>query len=394
MFSLFSAKKRHHKRAQKKELAGELEAAAQLYVEAELFDDAARVLLMRADAEPSADKRMVLCAQAARAGDGTEHGRQALRRKALLGYDLVKATRGVGMRQELIRTAEELERAGEWRAAAEAYVLAEDPESEIRVLRDAGAIEELEDRLTESSEKARLERGRADLVRRIRDLDTIGERREALKAGRRWLEARADEQIQFEIDRIAARLVTGRAVMLEIHGKPARYVLGSHVTIGRAQADIVVASSSVSRQHLEVIRQGDMPHVVDLDTRNGTFVAGARISAPLPIGRGIELTLGDQVPITFTPTGPPERSPVEVAVAEARFILPLGPLSVEGWQIVDAHDGDDRFVVLRTPGGTEPPHMSGFRLGQQIELAVGDRLSATRGGPVVLAVPQQLGEAR
>ena len=61
--------------------------------------------------------------------------------------------------------------------------------------------------------------------------------------------------------------------------------------------------------------------------------------------------------------------------------LDLGPLAIGVWQLVDAHDGDDRFIVLRTPEGAEPPNMGGYRLGMQIELSAGDEISVPVPGP-------------
>ena len=62
---LFSRSKREGRRAQEaheRELAGDLGAAVLLYGEAGLPDEAARVLLVRADAERSAEKRIAFCA--------------------------------------------------------------------------------------------------------------------------------------------------------------------------------------------------------------------------------------------------------------------------------------------------------------------------------------------
>jgi hypothetical protein len=389
VLGLFGGKKRKEERAKKCELVGQLDKAIGLYLEAELPDDAARVLLLKADAEVDPNKRMVLCAQAARVGESTPHGKQARKRKALLGFDLVKGARGATMRGELLRAAEELEAADEWQAAAEAYALVGDTDNEIRVLKEAGAIERLEDRLWETSEKARRERDRTQLIRRLRDLDIIAERRAALHAGRQWLARGADEQVQLEVDRIANRLLAGPSVVLDLRGSEERFVLGSEVTIGRTNADIVVASSAVSRQHLRLSRVEGQPRVTDLDTRNGTMLAGARVSGSLPIGEGLELSLAGRVPCTLTPLGTEAHAPVVADVAGARYLLPLGPLQIGHWSLVDAHDGDDRFVVLRTLDGHEPPHMAGYRLAYQIELCIGDRFAEQRDGPVILEVPPQ-----
>ena len=256
----------------------------ELFVEAESPDEAARVLLLKADAESDPNRRMVICAQAARVGDGSEHGEEAARRKAVLAYDLIRATKGAPLQGEVSRAAAELENVGEWERAAEAYALVGDTSAEIRVLKDAGAIEQLEERLRATSVEARRERDRAQLLQRIRDLDAIGERREALRNAREWLMAEHDEQIQLEIDRIEGRLIAGPVALIDLRGEPTRFAFGVEVTIGRARADIVISSSSISRQHLRLFRRDGAPHVEDLETRNGTMLAGARVRGPIAGG--------------------------------------------------------------------------------------------------------------
>jgi hypothetical protein len=388
LFDRFGGKERKEALAKKKELAGELEKATELYLEAELPGEAARLLLLRADAEADPNKRMVLCAQAARVGEGTEEGEAAQRRKALLGFDVVKASQGATMHGELVRVATELESCGAWEQAAEAYRMAGDTEAEIQVLKDAGAIEELEERLRQTSQQAKHERDRTQLLRRLRDLDRIAERRVALKSALEWLEREPDEQVELEVDRIRSKLLDGPSIELIVHGIPTRYVLGTTVTVGRAHADIVIHSSAISRQHLKLSRGKDGPVVEDLETRNGTTLAGARLSDAMPVSGGLSLELAGQVPCRIEPAYPDDPSgPVAIQIAGEHYVVPLGPLRIGGWVIVDAHHGEDRFIVLHTLEGRDPPHMGGFRLAHEIELCEGDELCEERGGEVTIAVP-------
>ncbi len=381
----FGAKRRKEGQARNKELAGDLHAAVRLFLDAELPQEAARVLLLEADAEADPKRRMMMCAQAARVGVGTPEGEEAAKRKAVLAFDLLRDAKGTPMHGEMLRIAAELEKVGEWERAVDAYVLVGDTEAEIRVLEEAGAIERLEDRLSATSIDARRDRERAQLLRRIRDLDLIGERREALRCGRQWLEQQHDEQIQLEVDRVGSRLISGPVAWLEIRAEALRFVLGAEITIGRARADIIVGSNAVSRQHLRLFRRGGEPHVEDLDTQNGTLIAGARVTRPLPVGSGLELTLAGRVPCKLTPSAVPVGLVVEIG--GERHLAPLGPLCLGDWQLVDAHDGDERFIVLRTPEIGSPPYMGGYRLGRQVELCVGDEIREQRAGEVVLAVP-------
>ena len=54
-------------------------------------------------------------------------------------------------------------------------------------------------------------------------------------------------------------------------------------SIGRtAPADIVLADSEVSRTHCRLALENGMLIVTDLNSTNGTFIDGVRISSPTP----------------------------------------------------------------------------------------------------------------
>ena len=69
---------------------------------------------------------------------------------------------------------------------------------------------------------------------------------------------------------------------------------------------------------------------------------------------------------------------LDVEVAGRCHRVPLGPLPLGGWRLADAHEGDDRFVVLETAAGSTPPFLRGLRLGPRVELCHGDALSRAR----------------
>ena len=385
---LFSSRKRRIAQARRLELAGQLEQAAELYLQAEQGDEAARVLLLRTDAEPDLGRRIVLCGQAARVGRGSEPGRTAERRKALLRYELCRSPAGSAMRGELGAIAGELEQAGEWQRAAEAYALGGDRAGELRVLEQAGAIEQLEKRLGEDGARERHERERTQLLEQLGDLDRVAERRKALRLGRGWLEREpGDEAVSLELERIRARLLSGPIVALEIEGRKERYALGAEVTIGRAEATIVVCSSAVSRQHLRLSRREGLPWIEDLATRNGTTLGGARVARALPVGAGLTLLLAGQVDCRIEPVDAQDPAgPVAVVVADGRTVAPLGPGRAGPWLLSAERDGELDLVLLRTPAGQQAPCLGALRLGPEVELAVGDELRAEREGPVVLRV--------
>ncbi|RMF39190.1 MAG: FHA domain-containing protein, partial [Chloroflexi bacterium] len=59
------------------------------------------------------------------------------------------------------------------------------------------------------------------------------------------------------------------------------------VSIGRAPGnDVVIEEPQVSRQHARLTRRGDLMVLEDLNSTNGTFVNGIRISGPHTLAHG------------------------------------------------------------------------------------------------------------
>jgi DNA-binding winged helix-turn-helix (wHTH) protein len=61
---------------------------------------------------------------------------------------------------------------------------------------------------------------------------------------------------------------------------------------------IFLDDPSVSRRHARIVISGEGALIEDLQSKNGTFVRGARIQKPSPIADGDEIQLGS-VPLTF-----------------------------------------------------------------------------------------------
>ena len=79
---------------------------------------------------------------------------------------------------------------------------------------------------------------------------------------------------------------------------------GSHV-IGRSPAcQIIIPHDSVSRRHARLSIAGSDVVVTDLNSRNGTFLNGTRLSAhrPYQIRDGDEIRLGQMVMRVFYQT--------------------------------------------------------------------------------------------
>lgn len=374
--------------ARERELAGDLGAAVSLYSEAGLADDAARVLLLRADAEPLPERRLAFCALAAETAASAELKKKARGRKALLAFDTLRGRGSAFLASEILAVARELEEAGELEPAAEAFALAGDGDGEVRALTAAGAIEKLEERFRAAEIATRSQRDLEQSLRSIADLDRTAERKAALGVARAALAQRDDPRIADAARAIAGRLVRGPVVDLSFGGAAHRCALGAEVSVGRGDATIIIASRAVSRRHLRVARGPDGVFVEDLGTRNGTLLAGARLAAPLLVGAGVSLMLGGEVPVHVAPA---EGGLFTVEVAGVRYLAPLGDLPVQGWRVtLDgelAAETDRPLVALVTPEGEPRPYLGNYQLAARVELCHGDQICAARGGPVCLEVP-------
>ncbi len=368
--------------ARKLESAGDLAKAIGVYLEAALPDEAARVILLRADAEPSLEKRVALFEHAAATAVDPDLVKKARSRRARLSYDLVRS-HGTLAKSELLRAAEELEAAGEHELAAEAYQKLGDAEGEVRALTAAGAIERLEERLRTDAATSKKAQDLALALRRATDLDRGGERRAALAVLARALAGGPDERLDDLVRVVRHRLIRGPTATFLFDGDPVSVALGDRVTLGRGDATIVVASRSVSREHVAIGRDREgRAQIEDLGTRNGTFLAGARLAAPVPIGDGVTVTLGADLPCVVTPRA---EGGVEIEVAGERFVAPLGPLRCFGWTITREIDDGEAYVVLSS-GPDAAAYLGDLVASGRIDLAAGDAIAVSRGGPAVLKV--------
>jgi serine phosphatase RsbU (regulator of sigma subunit) len=89
----------------------------------------------------------------------------------------------------------------------------------------------------------------------------------------------------------------GIAHLLLVLGEdsPPRHVpvRGQSLTIGRtAPADLILEGGTVSRRHCRLKLQDDAIVLTDLESTNGTFVNGERVTAPVVLEDGARITVG------------------------------------------------------------------------------------------------------
>jgi hypothetical protein len=361
------------------EAEGRLEEAYEAYISAGQLEHAVRVLLARAESEPDPRRRLALLQVAAsRAPEGSPSSRDARRRAASLRLDLARSARATALTSELLDLARQLEQLEMMQEAAEAYGLAGDTDNQSRVLVASGSIEALEDLLEFQREDRSRRREREVAWKEIRDLDAIGKRIACLERCEQWLANHADDDAIVTFARgVESRVVRSGAVTLLLEGERLDLVVDHPLIIGRTDASIDLPSPALSRRHMQVRRAGDQVVVEDLGSRNGTWIAGARMDGPLPVGNGVDLKLGGQIPLRLEPW----RDGVKLLLTGRVVVAPLGPLRVGGFSILRTESG-----VIQLCASDGPPVLNGLTAEAAIDLAYGDKVSATRNGPVVVEV--------
>ena len=128
-----------------------------------------------------------------------------------------------------------------------------------------------------------------------------------------------------------ALLATGVPILAELsvqasNGSRDRIpLMKDRVTIGRSrETDITLPDQWLSRRHAEIRRKDDRFYVVDLGSKNGTLVNGARIEGERQLQPGDRITLGEYV-LTFSWDEP--KDPEEDSGEFEAFALPARRLS-------------------------------------------------------------------
>ncbi|MCS6900442.1 MAG: FHA domain-containing protein, partial [Myxococcales bacterium] len=373
-------------RARALEDRGDFVAAALEYEREGLPEEAIRVLLVSADADPDPAGRVRTLARALRLA--SQHGTppQELRiRYARARLDVLRPTHlGTASVWELSTLARELEELEDYEAAAEAYGLAGDRGSQVRLLTAAGKIEELEGILASENERTRSGRIRTQFFKDLTALTSSGQRIEALRRARTFAELNpADEEVLAQLRSLQDRLPRPPIAHLEVEGIRVRYVLGPEVSLGRSGATIALPSPVLSRLHLLFHARHGIPTVEDLATRNGTFLAGARLAAPLPIRSPLSLELGGEVPCEVEPWGD---AGLQLRLGGELYRLPLTFRASVGLWCLETSPGEEGFRLTVPPGAPIPILNGSFSAGDGLDLLFGDVLHRERGGEPVLRV--------
>ena len=364
-------------RARRQEALGRLEEATALYLEAGEGGEALRLYRLRAEQALDPAGRLGLLSQALELADGDERA-AILQRRAGLKLDLVRAKTLVLGRSELVALGEELEELGQPLDAAEVFAQAGAADAQERALVSAGAVDQLEEVLDAQQNRQRSHRRHEEQEQRVRDLELAGCRRQALELARSPA-LRGDEATLALARDIELKRCRGPCARLAVDGEPFEVAFGERITLGRLGATLTLESPAVSRRHLEVRRAPTGPEVLDLESSNGTMIAGVRLDVPVAVGDGVDLELGGEVGVRIEPW----RDGVRIVVGGRTLHAPLGPLVVGDWRVEPSPDDD--WLELMAPEGA-PPCRGALRLDARVQLLSGDALSEEPGAGVRLEV--------
>lgn len=372
--------------AKKAELRGELAQAAELYGLAGAPEEAARVMLLRGDAERDPRARMQHYVQAlALAPEGGETKKLARKKRAeLVIAQFPSGATSPQVKADLLGAAKDLELAGENARAAEVYRRVGDTEGQARALAQSGDVEELETLLSGEQEKDRASRRRGEAHANVEMLIDCGKRREALEEAEKWVATAPDDRtMQDRVAQLRSKRVQGPVVELWALGAPLTVVLGAEVTIGRTDGTLIAPSHAVSRTHLRLSRENGKPVVRDLGSRNGTQLRGMNVVGSLPVDAMLELTLGKEVRVALSPSGVFEGA-VQIELGGSVYIAPLGPAHVPG-SALRVEEGEGRWVELVAPPDS-PAILGETACAERTTVLRGDVFKTTRGGAPVLKV--------
>jgi hypothetical protein len=307
MRRLFSA---DHRAAVAAEAAGDVELAAERYALAGDHAGAVRMHLARAARAPTRLGELAALRDAMRwAGEDPALRKQAA---AALGKALWDAVRAEGIATERdrakVREAAELLVTGENHAlAGEALETIHDHLAAANAYSAGGLVERMEAALAKDDAVLHAVHEETDAFAGYQTAMRVGRRDEARGEIVRAVGAAASSAAEYRrlLDQLDTAMLTAGKVELRRRGKPLIVACAApRIVLGRDPlCDLTLRAGGVSRQHAEIERTGDGFLLRDLDSRNGTSLAGLPLAGRVPLVTGGQFGLGEECAIDFEVAG-------------------------------------------------------------------------------------------
>lgn len=287
------------------EAAGNVDLAAERYALAGEADGAVRMHIARAARAGTRQAEIAALRDAIRWA-GSEPALLKMAAKAL-GRALWESLRSEGVATERdrakVREAAELLVVGEdHQTAGEALEMIGDLQGAAAAYSAGGYVEKMEATLAKDDAVAERARDEADAFANYETHMRVGRRDDArAELARALANAASAGEYRRLLDQLDTALLTGGRVELKRRGKPAIVACAApKIVIGRdALCDLPLRAGGVSRQHAEIDRTPDGFQLRDLDSRNGTSLAGMPLVGKVPLAGTGRFGLGDECTIDF-----------------------------------------------------------------------------------------------
>ncbi|HSD86060.1 MAG TPA: FHA domain-containing protein, partial [Kofleriaceae bacterium] len=301
-FRRFSA---DHRAAVAAEAAGNVDLAAERYALAGDHEGAVRMHLARAARAASRQAEIAALRDALRwAGEDPQLRKQASKALGRALWENAKAE-GVATERDRnkIREAADMLVAGDdHTSAGEALETIGDHQAAALAYSAGGLVEKMEQALSKEDQRYLKAREEADAFADYETHMRVGRRDDARGELVRALGA-TDNVGEYRrlLDQLDTALLTAGKVELKRRSKPVIVACAAaKIVLGRDPlCDLALRAGGVSRQHAEIERAADGFHLRDLDSRNGTSVAGLPLVGKVPLAGSGKFGLGDECSLDF-----------------------------------------------------------------------------------------------
>jgi hypothetical protein len=288
------------------EAAGNVDVAAERYALAGEHEGAVRMHLARAARAGTRQAEIAALRDALRwAGDVPELEKRAAKALGRALWENIKAE-GIATerdRAKVREAADMLVQGDDHSTAGEALEAIGDHQAAALAYSAGGLVEKMEQALSKEDQLYLRAREESDGFAAYQTNMRVGRRDDARAELARSIAA-AEQAGDYRrlLDQLDTALLTAGKVELKRRGKPIVVACAApKIVLGRDPlCDLALRAGGVSRQHAEIERMPDGGfHLRDLDSRNGTSVAGLPLVGKVPLAGSGRFGLGDECALDF-----------------------------------------------------------------------------------------------
>jgi hypothetical protein len=292
------------------EAAGNVDLAAERYALAGEHEGAVRMHLARAARAPTRQGEIGALRDALRwAAEDPELMKRASK---ALGRALWENAKAEGIaterdRQKVREAADYLAAGDDHASAGEALESIGDLAAASQAYSAGGLVERMEAALSKEDERYSKQREESDAFASYETHMRVGRRDDARADLARAIGAAGDKAGEYRrlLDQLDTALLTAGKVELRRRGKPSVVACAApRIVLGRdALCDLALRAGGVSRQHAEIEHTAEGFQLRDLDSRNGTSLAGLPLVGKVPLVGSGRFGLGDELSLDFETAG-------------------------------------------------------------------------------------------